>query len=102
MPLPSTRAYRTMLARQRVGRKRQLSKTAHLRGPIPVDAWHMAADPCAYCGGVANHWEHVESLYRGGTNDADNLARACQPCNFAKNSQPLLTFLARRSSRRTR
>lgn len=43
---------------------------------------------CVYCGTNLVHEEphcdHVLPFSRGGTNDIDNLATACGPCNLAK------------------
>ena len=54
------------------------------------------ADPCAYCGEPSEHNDHIEPLYRGGADEPENLTRACRRCNFAKNYQKLIVFLARR------
>lgn len=76
-------------------RQHKRSRTKHLRVPLNGLEF-MLADPCAYCGGVGAHFDHIEPLYRGGKHEADNLARVCWPCNRQKNTQPLLKFLARR------
>ena len=81
-------------------RKKRVTSTAHVkRAPVP-DAAYMLADPCAYCGGKANQWEHIEPVYYGGTHTADNLARACWPCNSRKATRTLLRFLAYNAHRR--
>lgn len=44
---------------------------------------------CAYCGTTSGPFEidHVIPLAIGGTNELDNLAVACRPCNRQKNSK---------------
>lgn len=50
----------------------------------------MDAEPlCRYCRHhnritIATHLDHVLALSLGGTNDPDNLAPACEPCNSTK------------------
>jgi HNH endonuclease len=39
---------------------------------------------CAYCGDKATHVDHRIPAVRGGSNDPDNLAASCPPCNFSK------------------
>ena len=57
----------------------------------------MLGDPCAYCGGPARQWEHIEPVYRGGAHHVDNLTRSCWPCNKRKGTRSLLRFLALRA-----
>ena len=56
---------------------------------------------CAYCGatGTPLQVDHVRPKAAGGSNRVSNLALACQPCNQAKDSQPVEAFLARRPER---
>jgi 5-methylcytosine-specific restriction endonuclease McrA len=97
--LPTTFPPKPAKPKAKIGRPRgrKRPKTAHLRAPIEGTEY-MLADPCTYCGGPANQIDHIEPLIRGGTNTADNAARACWPCNREKNTQPLLIFLARRAA----
>lgn len=41
---------------------------------------------CQYCGlrGVSLQCDHIIPVSRGGSNDLDNLATACKPCNQSK------------------
>lgn len=47
--------------------------------------------PCCYCGITLTHdtatLEHVKPKALGGSNDLDNLALACQPCNYKKGQE---------------
>jgi hypothetical protein len=47
---------------------------------------------CVYCGATAAHArlviDHRVPVAAGGTDDIDNLATACEPCNLGKGSQP--------------
>jgi hypothetical protein len=47
-------------------------------------------DPCAYCGGPADTWDHLDPV--GG--QQHNLTRACERCNVLKGRTPVLLFLA--------
>jgi hypothetical protein len=44
---------------------------------------------CRYCGTTTRRLEldHIHPLSRGGSNDDDNLALACSPCNLAKGTK---------------
>lgn len=44
---------------------------------------------CRYCGTRpdAPHCDHVQPWAKGGTNDLDNLATSCGPCNIAKKAR---------------
>ena len=48
---------------------------------------------CRYCGsrppGVILHVDHIVPVSKGGTDDLDNLATACQSCNAGKAAIPL-------------
>jgi 5-methylcytosine-specific restriction endonuclease McrA len=55
--------------------------------PLPRDT-ELPTGPCAYCGGVADGWDHVVPLARGGSHTVDNLAPCCQPCNLRKGPRP--------------
>lgn len=51
---------------------------------------------CAYCETPllgSYHVDHIIPLIRGGSNDPDNLAITCPPCNNRKHDKPLLVFL---------
>ena len=59
----------------------------------------LLADPCSYCAGPGQHFDHIEPVARGGRNHLSNLTRACAKCNKEKGLQPALLFLARRALR---
>ena len=58
-----------------------------------LEKWGRA---CAYCDstGVPLQIDHVRPRARGGSNRVSNLTLACGPCNQAKGSTPVETFLA--------
>lgn len=58
----------------------------------------LRRDPCAYCGGPAGQVDHIEPVVGGGRNHWSNLTAACQPCNRAKWSKPLLLALLERKA----
>lgn len=51
---------------------------------------------CAYCPAPADTRDHVIPITRGGTDDIDNLAPACRPCNSSKGTLTVAEWLARR------
>jgi 5-methylcytosine-specific restriction endonuclease McrA len=57
-------------------------------------AWQavLRRDPCAYCGEPSATLDHILPQARGGF-DHDNTAGACEACNRAKGSKPLLLYL---------
>lgn len=59
----------------------------------PAQAW----EPCVYCNGNSNTWDHIVPKSQGGRNSPDNLARACGRCNRQKGDLPLVIFLAYRA-----
>lgn len=65
----------------------------------------LRRDPCAYCanrrpdGKVLNDLEHVVPRSSGGPDVPENWSTACPTCNSSKGDQPLLFWLATRSTR---
>ncbi len=53
---------------------------------------------CAYCGteNVPLQVEHIYPRSRGGTNRLANLTLACEPCNRAKGTQEITSFLTQK------
>ena len=39
---------------------------------------------CQYCGAPAEHVDHILPVCQGGTDNYQNLASACAPCNLKK------------------
>jgi 5-methylcytosine-specific restriction endonuclease McrA len=50
-------------------------------------------DPCSYCGGGAEHADHIRAVSKGGGAGWENLTASCARCNHAKSARPLLAFL---------
>ncbi|WP_410576649.1 HNH endonuclease [Amycolatopsis sp. lyj-108] len=50
-------------------------------------------DRCAYCGGKAEHLDHVWPLVLAGDDAPWNLAPACSPCNLSKGGKTLGEWL---------
>lgn len=82
-------------------RKPKLPKVANGDGfePVKAELAYMGHDPCAYCAGPSDSWDHIDSRKRGGKH-RDNLVRACIACNMEKSSRTLLMFLVLRSQRK--
>ncbi|MET7450642.1 RNA-guided endonuclease IscB [Streptomyces sp. NPDC005574] len=82
---------------------RPLRGAEYARGPLAGTTaraylrakWNSA---CAYCGatGVPLNKEHLIPRSRGGSSRVSNLALACVPCNRAKGTSSVESFLARR------
>jgi hypothetical protein len=78
------RAYRASHRRQRfISHANEKARHYGLSGRIAIDA-ELPPGPCAYCGGPANSWDHIDPMGRGGPNTIVNLAPACLPCNQHK------------------
>lgn len=54
-------------------------------------------DPCVYCGGRAEFFDHITPTSKGGTTTPDNLAPICRPCNGGKGTKSVLSYLAYRA-----
>lgn len=53
--------------------------------PAAVRRTVLAATYCVYCGDLApDQVDHVQPVAHGGTDDLENLAAACQFCNYEK------------------
>lgn len=48
------------------------------------EVWESTGGLCAYCSMLAEHYEHLTPLARGGRHCLDNLAPACADCNRRK------------------
>lgn len=53
------------------------------------DIARLLRQPCAYCGAVAEHIDHVTPISRGGAHKIGNLVAACSSCNLRKGSKLL-------------
>lgn len=49
---------------------------------------------CMYCGGVAEHLDHVVPISRGGAHSVGNLAPACASCNLSKRNRFVIEWKA--------
>ena len=58
---------------------------------LRTDLWHKQNGLCCYCGKFVKKseatLEHRVARSLGGTDDLDNLAMACQPCNSRKSGR---------------
>lgn len=54
-------------------------------------------DPCAYCGGPGEHYDHVFPVAKGGTDHWTNIVRACGLCNRRKGAHCGTWFILRHS-----
>jgi hypothetical protein len=64
---------------------------AEVTGPLPAAAYLavMRSGPCVYCGGPAEHADHIIPLARGGIEHLSNLAPACGADNMSKGAKLL-------------
>lgn len=58
----------------------------------------IEGDPCSYCGAPMEEVDHITPVAKGGTNEWENYAPACGPCNRRKNATPLVHFLLKRAA----
>lgn len=54
----------------------------------------VATEPCVYCGGRSDSWEHVTPVSLGGRR-GNNLVRACRECNMSRGSKPFIVWMLR-------
>ncbi|WP_084647157.1 HNH endonuclease [Parafrankia discariae] len=52
------------------------------------------AGRCAYCGGQADHLDHVIPRAQGGPHRGENRLPSCSPCGQAKANRTLAEWLA--------
>lgn len=74
-------------------RKRQ-AKGSHTGEDIRA-IFKLQRGKCAYCRqkvGKKYHVDHIQSLFRGGTNDRTNLQISCARCNHTKHAKDPMVF----------
>lgn len=74
---------------------RRTPKPRAKRVPTSIMSF-LLLDPCVYCGGEADGFDHIVPRSSGGEHDWTNLAPACRSCNSQKHTRPLLFFLLAR------
>ena len=86
--------YRYYIAYKRVPRRVRPPRSVSQRTRFAV--LERDGFRCVYCGATAEDAQlvidHVQPVADGGTDDIDNLATACRPCNEGKAGRPLLTL----------
>jgi len=103
-PVTEVHVERVAFDTHAMGAGRPLSEAEYRQGPLAGTTaraylhakWNSA---CAYCDarGVPLNIEHLRPRSRGGSHRVSNLVLACVPCNEAKGSTPVETFLSGRS-----
>lgn len=75
----------------------RLTALERAESPAPCDIGPYKAairrDHCAFCGGPAGEYEHIEPRAKGGANNWSNITAACMRCNRRKGTRTLLAFL---------
>lgn len=74
---------------------RKTPKVRAKRVPTSVMSF-ILADPCVYCGGPSQSFDHIVPKCAGGEHHWTNLASACLSCNASKGKRSLLHFLLER------
>lgn len=63
---------------------------------LRVQVFERDGYACVYCGdGGILHCDHVVPVARGGSNEIENLATACAPCNLSKGDKLLSEWKGR-------
>lgn len=100
------REHRRLAERQRYAtnkahrERRRAHATARKRGVGPVPAiareyyLELFDGGCVYCNGVAETWDHVVPVAKGGTTTPDNILPCCIVCNSSKRDRDLDEWLA--------
>ena len=53
----------------------------------------LTLDPCAYCGGETETFDHVDPVANGGRDEWENYTGSCRACNSRKGPMSLLFAL---------
>lgn len=76
--------------------RRRLRELGHETTPQDLAFMEiLRSDPCSYCGAPTEEIDHIEPVYKGGTNAWENLTSACKSCNRSKKTTDLLSYLLR-------
>lgn len=86
--------------KKRAQKMRHRARVANAEGShTQADIQQMYADQnglCAYCAKELNgdfHVDHMQPLFKGGSNDWTNLAISCKSCNLRKGTQTVREFM---------
>jgi 5-methylcytosine-specific restriction endonuclease McrA len=91
-----TRADGRRYEAQRRARKLNGWTDNHSAADLAAYFVEIGAHNCVYCGGPAEHIDHVVPLARGGAHAIGNLLPACAECNKSKGARDPYAFLAAR------
>lgn len=60
-----------------------------LSSEVKAEVYNRSQGRCAYCDGKVRKWhyDHIIPRSRDGSDDAENIALACPPCNLSKNDR---------------
>ena len=81
--------------------RRKAHATRHKRGvePVPMIAKEYLIElfegGCAYCDSIADTWDHVIPVVKGGRTEPSNIVPTCTPCNSSKRDHDLDEWLAK-------
>jgi 5-methylcytosine-specific restriction endonuclease McrA len=59
---------------------------------LPKELRKLKTQPCIYCGGKAEHMDHITPISRGGRHSVGNLAPACAKCNLSKKDKFIIEW----------
>lgn len=82
--------------RQSIQRRRARLAQAEIKDIKLRDLKRILSRPCAYCGALSQHIDHVIPIARGGGHKIGNLIGSCQRCNQSKGAQLVSEWKLRR------
>jgi hypothetical protein len=78
--------------RMQAAKRRARKKDNKVFEVTDKDLRRLFNDPCIYCGGAAEHIEHLIPISRGGPHGIGNLAPSCAICNLSKHNKTVYEF----------
>lgn len=88
----SDRRYREKRRQKTYARKRNIDPVSLYIISLFTD-YNSDSPECVYCGNIADTWDHVKPVSKGGNSDVRNVLPACSSCNSSKNNRHVLEWI---------